>query len=244
MKSIYQEKVGRFNVLIDNDEFAQNPNEMEDGLLFANQRDFHVMSEGKFKYKHLIDAVLDNQTSKFYFVTWNSYSSASNPVLRDMTQGYTIDDLKKSFLEKSKNSGWFDGMDDETIMEEFENQCDIETEYGDCMIVADSDEQAKSTLATWKEYFDGCYMYTIKNEEGKVIDSCSGYYGDYEKYCLEEARSAAKTLEEEAVKEDAKIEEETRSESVTMDTPLRTMLTSSNEQIKRLAKGIYKEITR
>lgn len=49
---------------------------------------------------------------------------------------------------------------------------------------------AKGLIETWNDYLSGnVYGYVIEDAQGNTIDSCWGYYGDYDKNALIEARS-------------------------------------------------------
>jgi len=49
-----------------------------------------------------------------------------------------------------------------------------------------------SEVETYDEYLHGdVWGYIIKNQDGEYLDSCWGFYGDPQKYCLEEAKRAA-----------------------------------------------------
>ena len=50
---------------------------------------------------------------------------------------------------------------------------------------------AESLVEEWNDYLSGnVYGFVIEGEDGEHIDSCWGFSGDYEKYCLVEARSS------------------------------------------------------
>ena len=47
----------------------------------------------------------------------------------------------------------------------------------------------ESAIETLNDYASGnVYGFVIENEEGEHLDSCWGFYGDYDDYCLKEAR--------------------------------------------------------
>jgi hypothetical protein len=48
---------------------------------------------------------------------------------------------------------------------------------------------AKSLIAEWNDYLSGNVYGFVIEKEGDHIDSCWGFYGDYETYCLIEARN-------------------------------------------------------
>jgi hypothetical protein len=53
-------------------------------------------------------------------------------------------------------------------------------------------EIALEIINEWNDYLSGnVYGFLVEDEEGNHIDSCHGFYGDYEEDCLPEARSAA-----------------------------------------------------
>lgn len=50
----------------------------------------------------------------------------------------------------------------------------------------------KSQVESIDDYLQGkVYGYVIENDSGEELDSCWGFYGDYNTYCLGEAKSAA-----------------------------------------------------
>ena len=58
---------------------------------------------------------------------------------------------------------------------------------------AKAEKAALGLINTWNDYLSGnVYGYTIENSAGELIDSCYGYYGDYdaEYGALSEARAA------------------------------------------------------
>jgi len=60
-------------------------------------------------------------------------------------------------------------------------------------------KMALGHIETWNDYLSGSvYGYSIEDQEGNSFDSCGGFYGDYEKYCLPEARASLKRYIEEA----------------------------------------------
>lgn len=68
----------------------------------------------------------------------------------------------------------------------------IIAEYGNDS--AESREKArqclKSETETWNQYLNGeVYGFIITDESGEIVDSCGGFYGDYEGYLMEEAKS-------------------------------------------------------
>jgi hypothetical protein len=60
---------------------------------------------------------------------------------------------------------------------------------------------AQSLIESWNDYLAGnVYGYVVKDSEGEVMDSCWGYYGDYEKSgVLEAAREAAECAHKRAI---------------------------------------------
>lgn len=54
---------------------------------------------------------------------------------------------------------------------------------------------AKDLIDTWNDYLSGnVYGFEITAENGKEVDSCWGFYGDWEKNCLKEAQSVVDHL--------------------------------------------------
>jgi len=81
------------------------------------------------------------------------------------------------------------------------NFCDRQWDVSQLGLVFVSKKEARTrdkarTLAlglieTWNDYLSGnVYGYVIEDAQGTHFDSCLGYSGDYEKYCLVEGRSA------------------------------------------------------
>jgi hypothetical protein len=53
----------------------------------------------------------------------------------------------------------------------------------------------KGEVETYDDYLTGnVWGYTVADASGDIIDSCWGFYGDYEKNCLVEARLSAKSI--------------------------------------------------
>lgn len=54
---------------------------------------------------------------------------------------------------------------------------------------------ALSLIAEWNDYLsDNVYGFQIENAGGEIIESCWGFYGDYDKNALPEARSLVESL--------------------------------------------------
>jgi len=71
---------------------------------------------------------------------------------------------------------------------------DVRREYDVQRVSAKRREQVAAHLRqevqTFSDYIGGAvYGYVIESPNGDEIDSCWGLIGDYESYCLEEARS-------------------------------------------------------
>ena len=61
------------------------------------------------------------------------------------------------------------------------------------------EDSLKAEVSTYDDYLRGnVYGYEVE-KNGEHIDSCWGFIGDYEDYCLSEARSAADCAEREAL---------------------------------------------
>jgi len=59
-----------------------------------------------------------------------------------------------------------------------------------------------SEVETYDQYLRGeIYSYVIEDSDEEVIDSCCGFYGDYEEHCLPEAKNSVDYLIEQAKKE-------------------------------------------
>jgi len=268
-EAIYTEKVGRFTINISQGEEFQDANEWgyTGAKLYAENRDFYAGLERNESLWDIITGVKEN--TKFYFVDWALYSSASNPVLRWISEGFTIKELAKECWkdhseEDQKEFIEYCGLEEEeAILEKYlQDGPDLQD---DCMIAVEpltdaqlkehdasyygftsQDINAKQTLEDWKSYLDGCYEWMILDEENEVIEAVGGYYGDSkdDEYngALTDARLQAEALEKKAKHADKKMLVEAKKGSITMDTKLSDMLTSDDEQVKRLAKGIYKTI--
>lgn len=53
-------------------------------------------------------------------------------------------------------------------------------------------EAALGLIETWNDYLSGnVYGYIVEDPNGNHLDSCWGFYGDYNDYALKEARSIA-----------------------------------------------------
>lgn len=56
-------------------------------------------------------------------------------------------------------------------------------------------ELMKAEVANYDDYLtNNVYGYVIEDQDGETLDSCWGFYGDYDKYCLVEAKSSAQDL--------------------------------------------------
>lgn len=259
---LHTEKLGRFTVQLwaDYDTFG-DANDWQDGArLVADGRDFYVLEKDE---KSILDVIkYAPEKSMFHFVYYNQYSSASNPVLRRIEASYTLYDLAKEFFQKCENEQgqkqWLHDYNDmtktEAIIEFFWQYVGKVDLPSDCIIVTQNKtkkehvKNAENCLKDWETYFDGAYGFTVLDSEGDVLESVGGFYGlEYpieDSSMAKEAREIAQSLENDAIKEDKDIQKEAKTGSVTMSTTLSDMMTSDNEQIKRLAKGIYKEITK
>lgn len=50
---------------------------------------------------------------------------------------------------------------------------------------------AESLVSEWNDYLSGNVYGFVVERDGETVDSCWGFFGDYKKYCLIEARQAA-----------------------------------------------------
>ena len=69
----------------------------------------------------------------------------------------------------------------------------IKTCYGDEVPTPEQLEaNFASAIETLNDYHSGdVYGFVIEDEDGNELDSCWGFFGDYEDYCLKEARDRA-----------------------------------------------------
>ena len=282
---IHTEKVGRFtiNVFSDYDD-GMNANEWGymGAKLYADNRNFYVGLERGETLRDIINT--SPEGTRFYFVDWRQYSSASNPVLRSIGEGKTRLELAKEYAKDLKNEvkelmKEYNLDKDDAVMELWAiDEPDLESDIMIAVIPLTAHasaedikkngmayygfssqlENAHQTLEDWKSYLDGAYGFSIVDDEGQTLEIVGGYYGlgneYYEKNgrmkaiedtsMMTEARAMAKALEKTAKKQDEEILKEAKKGSVTMNTTLADMMTSDNDQVKRLAKGIYKEITK
>jgi hypothetical protein len=82
----------------------------------------------------------------------------------------------------------------------------LRKEYSTKRVTKDVLEKAERVLLgeveTYDQFLRGdIYGYVIDSAEEEHIESCWGFYGDYEEYCLTEARSMVDCLVEQAKKE-------------------------------------------
>ena len=80
---------------------------------------------------------------------------------------------------------------------------DVYKEYGVTRITKTIKEKVLTVLRgeveTYDQYLRGeVYGYQIQNKQGETLDSCYGYYGDYEENALKEARDLADWHEKQA----------------------------------------------
>ena len=105
---------------------------------------------------------------------------------------------------------------------------------------------AKGLIKTWNEYLSGnVYGYVIEDKDGEHLDSCWGFYGDYEENALKEARTIAEVSNKELEKKlkADKLDTKQRLDNKNMmDSTLGDMLQSKSETIKRHALGILKAL--
>ena len=105
---------------------------------------------------------------------------------------------------------------------------------------------AKGLIETWNEYLSGeVYGYVIEDKNGEHLDSCWGFYGDYEENALKEARTIAEVSNKELEKKlkTDKLDTKKRlNDKNMMNETLGDMLQSKDETIKRHALGILKAL--
>lgn len=239
--------------------------------LYANERNFYVMDS---REQTMLDVVRNAPDgTKFYFVNWAQYSSANEPVLYSLKnpQGQTLEQLADWHWSQNYNAQdmrdykkeYYDMSAKEIKLERF--LVDSPDLPGDVMIVVEpvqtkdghdaayygstgkQNKDAQQCLEDWKHYLDGAYGWSILDEDDCVVESVGGYYGIdslEDGYMAKEARETAQHLEAKAKANDKKIKAEAKAGSVTMSTTLAEMMTDKNPQVQRLAKGIYKEITK
>jgi len=62
-------------------------------------------------------------------------------------------------------------------------------------------ELMKSEVLTYDDYItNNVYGFVIEDQEGETLESCWGFFGDYNGYCLQEAKSSAQGLIENRLK--------------------------------------------
>lgn len=249
------ETIGRFKIDYYYDEACNNPNDWRaesEGQLYGFNNRYYWLPG---KYENLLDlftSLDDNQT--LYPV---NYSVHSDIAFRSLGDGKTVKEIKRAFIDfelETESQNWItEKMQDYNLTQE-EAEQDYLDHYldsselenminSDIVVVAPSQEEARYIYEDFDSYNDGATGFAITNTENdEVVESIGGYYGNHEDMEAE-ARAMAETLEKDATKEDKRIKKEaTESKTITMNTTLADMLTSENKQVKRLAKGIYKEI--
>ncbi len=52
-------------------------------------------------------------------------------------------------------------------------------------------EELRQEVSTYDDYLTGnCFGYVLETRDGEEVDSCWGFIGDHDGYCLQEARLA------------------------------------------------------
>ena len=77
------------------------------------------------------------------------------------------------------------------------------------MLFRSARKAALGLIQEWNDYLSGnVYGYVVEDERGEHLDSCWGFYGDYnaDGGCLSEARTAAKVHNSKAEKAKRAIE--------------------------------------
>lgn len=171
MDTVYTEKRHGLTITIMRDDMNENPSEWRDDGLFliANHRDFYVEPP---KPVRMADAYATYEKTHWTFPLEAYIHSSVRLALSQegnfCDRQWDVSQLGAVFVSKKE---W--------------------------RTKAKAKEAARGLIDTWNEYLSGnVYGYEVKDEKGEHLDSCWGFYGDYDKDggALLEARAAVDHL--------------------------------------------------
>lgn len=205
MDSVHEEEYKGLKIKIYPDENAQGPEDNGDDALFlvAYHSDFSV--DGPRVFHKLPAGVKRDPADKGRLLVSKSeaIAIANNGADLDASEDLTLQtvkEMRKKYhvfgLEAYIHSGVVLALSHEG------NFCDRQWDVSQLGLVFVSKKEwraakkaraaALSLINEWNDYLSGnVYGYVIETPDGEHLDSCWGFSGDYEEYCLPEARSAA-----------------------------------------------------
>ena len=169
MDNIYNEKRNGLSISIHQDEVYESPEAwVDDGLfLVGYHKDFYVDNSVITK-EELIDYANGEeitQTEKYHIFWLEAYIHSS--VRLALRKEGPFPDRKWDVSQVGA----------------------VLVSKEECPEEADARNGALGLIDTWNNYLSGeVYGYTIENGAGDELESCWGFYGDYEAEALEEAR--------------------------------------------------------
>jgi len=173
MESVYTESLNGLEIKILFEEDAESPDTWRDkGAFLVGYHDqFYVTRDdiiSKTEVKGLFSGEEISQTADYYIFPLSTY----------IHSGVAL------YLGSYKKDCWDSCLVGAVLI----SRKELDTEK-------QAYSYAENLVKTWNDYLSGnVYGYEIYSPEGDIIDSCWGFYGDYEKNALEEARNAVNSI--------------------------------------------------
>lgn len=188
MEALHEEKVGTYTIKIFRDEFPMDPRRDFEplGTFITWTRRYRSPDENPFETpEEFQQYVREEEIPEEYIISVYVYIHG----------GIT-------FRTTPFSDPWDSGQAGYIYME---------PEAAERSFDGDTERVRKCLEAEVEEYSDWCegrvYGFVIEDEDGENVDSCWGFIGDYDGYCLEEARRKAEWYVERDRKEEAELEE-------------------------------------
>lgn len=190
MENVHTEKRHGFTIKIWQDEDAENPFQAwdcePDIITFLRRYDFNTRKEDK---RHTPETFLQEAKAQGHFVAPLFMYDHSGIGFSVSNSSYPFnchwDSGQAGFIFWTKEKREAAGLTDEYIKSILH-----EGETVESWLL----ESLKKSVALLNDYVQGnVYGFTVEDENGETVDSCAGFYGDYEQESgvLDEARRIA-----------------------------------------------------
>jgi len=184
--AIHTETVGNFTIAIYHDDIPLNPRKDFDPMgkiIMLDQRNYNVGDEKHNCYdiNELYDDIMEDYNPTVIIPVY-FYDHGSN--------GCSIREV---------------GSIDDATGFTFVSRENLLNEYSVKIATKKAKEKATKVLLgeleTYSQYLNGdVFYYSITDLQGEIVDSCGGFFGDYDGYILEEAKRQAEYFENERIK--------------------------------------------
>lgn len=197
---LHSEKVGNLTVKIDYDQDAPNPmSEFDNAGEFYRYDSWGRLEEtnvkGLTRYPREL-LIAEIKASRYPLVLVFDVCSYGGRVTAQRVNWWEIEDYE--------NSEGFYIFDAATIREEWGTKR-VRIDGKRLTPTQQAERYGKAVLHTQGDYYSGnVYGFVVEDENGEDVDSCFGFYGDYEEGALSEGIATAKAHIEYEKKQAAK----------------------------------------